>query len=252
MTSDQSLSGLLLSMLIAACMLFASGAYAAGAGTVVSTSGSASILSADGKSRKATVDATINQGDKVVTGEKGKIDIRFSDDSVVQVHAQSEFQVDQYNYTGKSDEESKGFFSLLKGGMRTVTGLLSKFNRSAYRVTTPMATIGIRGTEYSARIENGLHVKVERGEISLTNQAGCFPVTEGQVAYMADQKSSPKYLNLGSSAQGGGSGSRSSGASWATQIQGTTKINANVTNVNAIAAGQDNAAANKMGVIGGK
>jgi hypothetical protein len=249
MTTNHRLSGLRLSLFIAASMLLASGAHAIEAGTIVSTSGSASILSADGKTSAPAVGATINQGDTAVTGEKGQLNIRFSDDSVVQLHAQSQFRVDQYTFSGKSDDDSKGFFSLLKGGMRTVTGLLGKFNRSAYRVNTPSATIGIRGTEYTARLDNGLHVQVERGEISLTNQAGSFPVAEGQRAYVADQKSAPKYLKLGSTASG--SGARSS-ASGATQIQGNTQIKASATNVNAVAVGQGNTAENKVGTIGGK
>ena len=39
-------------------------------------------------------------------------------------------------------------FRLLKGGFRTVTGLIGKTDRAQYRVSTQTATIGIRGTDY--------------------------------------------------------------------------------------------------------
>ncbi|MFZ2853325.1 MAG: FecR domain-containing protein [Rhodocyclaceae bacterium] len=240
----------LLPLLLAFCMLLAQAAQAAGAGSVISTSGSASIVSADGKSRKPATGSPINPGDTVVTGEKGQLNIRFSDESIVQLHAESKFKVDQYAFNGKGDENAKGFFSLLKGGMRTVTGLLGKLKPAAYRVYTPTATIGIRGTEYTARLSNGLHVKVDRGEISLTNRAGTFPVTEGQRAYVASQKSAPKYLNLGSAGQNGGSGGN--GMSGGTRIQGNTQINASASNASSVAVGQDNAAGNRIGTIGGK
>jgi hypothetical protein len=43
---------------------------------------------------------------------------------------------------------SRAFFSLLKGGFRSVSGLIGKLNPDEYRVATPVATIGIRGTDY--------------------------------------------------------------------------------------------------------
>lgn len=238
------------SVFFVASMLFVSGVQAGSPGTVISSTGKVSLQAADGTLREAVAGTPVHAGDTAVTGDKAQLNIRFSDDSVVHLHAQSQFRIDQYAFTGKADDEAKGFFSLLKGGFRTVTGLLSKFNRAAYRVTTPSATIGIRGTEYSARLDNGLHVQVDRGEISLTNRAGSFAVSEGQRAYVANQKSAPKYLRLGNTAQGGSARSSTPGSG--TQIQGNTTISASGVNVNAIAVGQDNAAGNKVGTIGGK
>ena len=43
---------------------------------------------------------------------------------------------------------SRAFFSLLKGGFRSISGLIGKVNHDDYQVTTPVATIGIRGTDY--------------------------------------------------------------------------------------------------------
>ncbi|HEX4872459.1 MAG TPA: hypothetical protein VFV27_09120 [Nevskiaceae bacterium] len=47
---------------------------------------------------------------------------------------------------------SQAFFRLLKGGFRAVSGLVGKNDRNEYRVATPVATIGIRGTDYIAVI----------------------------------------------------------------------------------------------------
>jgi len=40
------------------------------------------------------------------------------------------------------------FFRLVRGGFRAVTGLIGKADRADYRVSTPAATIGIRGTDF--------------------------------------------------------------------------------------------------------
>ena len=53
---------------------------------------------------------------------------------------------------GSSSGTSRAFFRLVKGGFRSVSGVIGKLNREDYRVSTPVATIGIRGTVYSARL----------------------------------------------------------------------------------------------------
>lgn len=44
---------------------------------------------------------------------------------------------------------SRAFFKLLRGGFRAVSGLIGKGDSADYRVSTPVATIGIRGTDYT-------------------------------------------------------------------------------------------------------
>ena len=88
---------------------------------------------------------------------------------------------------------SRAFFKLLKGGFRAVSGLIGKVDRNDYRVSTPVATIGIRGTDYllvlcdekcstdpvisdsvpeGAKIEGGLVVGVISGGVAVLNNAG--------------------------------------------------------------------------------
>ena len=40
-------------------------------------------------------------------------------------------------------------------GLRTITGLVGRSNRDNYKVTTAVATIGIRGTEYTGAFTPG-------------------------------------------------------------------------------------------------
>ena len=47
---------------------------------------------------------------------------------------------------------SRAFFRLLKGGFRSISGLIGKVNHDEYQVNTPVATIGIRGTDYLVAI----------------------------------------------------------------------------------------------------
>lgn len=249
MNSALRLSRFSLSILVATGLLLAASAYAAGAGTVVSASGSRTLVSPTGQARTPSAGAQVNPGDTAVTGDNGQLNIRFTDDSSIQLHSKSKFKVEQYAFSGKNDTNAKGYFTLLKGGFRTVTGMVGKLNPSAYRVSTPAATIGIRGTEYSARLDNGLHVSVERGEILLANRAGKFSVAGGQRAYVSNQRSAPKYLTLNNAVPGGGERNDVAGS---TQIHGNTHLNASARDSNAVAFGQGNTAGNRVGTLGGK
>jgi hypothetical protein len=53
---------------------------------------------------------------------------------------------------GSNSGASRAVFRLLKGGFRAISGLIGKINHDEYQVTTPVATIGIRGTDYLAVI----------------------------------------------------------------------------------------------------
>ncbi len=48
----------------------------------------------------------------------------------------------------ETSNTSRAFFRLLKGGFRAVSGLIGKADPNEYLISTPVATIGIRGTDY--------------------------------------------------------------------------------------------------------
>lgn len=231
---------------------------AGNAGTVMATSGAISAVTAEGKSRTLQKGSPVSSGDTLVTGKGGHVDVRFSDESMVQLRPETRFRIDDYAYarsksgtTQGGEAEPRSFFSLLKGGFRAVSGMIAKIKRSNVAVVTPTATIGIRGTDYMASLDEraGLRVSVARGEISLDNKAGSFSVAEGQGAYVPNADSAPTYISL----DGGGSsgGHRAGAARGGVQIKGNTRIEANTERTGAIAVGQENRAVNQAGVIGG-
>lgn len=243
------LAGVLSLLAVFFCLSIAS-ASAADIGVVAHLSGEASALSADGKIRTLRKGSAVRQGDMAITGKNSQLDVRFSDESLVQLHPESRFRIDEYAYKGKPDGNEKGLFSLIKGGFRTITGMIGRINKNAYAVTAPTATIGIRGTEYTARLNKskGLSVSVARGEIVLGNNAGAFSVSEGQRAFVSNANAAPVYMQSDSSSQGRGV---NAGASSSVQIKGNTRIEAHTNETTAIAVGQGNKAANQAGVIGG-
>lgn len=174
---------------LAIALAFPLHALADNAARVEFTSGDVRALAADGSSRVLARGAQVGSGDTVDTGS-GRAQMRFTDGSLVSLQPQTQFRIDQYAFAGKPAED-RGFFSLIKGGLRTITGLVGKGNRSNYKLTTSVATIGIRGTEFSVVYGNSINVTTGDGAVDVCNGAGCLTVSDGQSAYVADQSTPP-------------------------------------------------------------
>ena len=159
-------------------------------------------VSDGGEQRRLRRGAEINEGDTIITN-RGRAQLRFSDGARTSLLPNSEFRVDRYEYEEEQEEESTGFFSLLKGGLRTITGVIGRLRKEAYRVTTPSATIGIRGTEYLVVLGNSASVWVADGEIEACNDGGCTNFEGGESGYIADQNTKPMRTDQKPDTSGG-------------------------------------------------
>ena len=164
-------------------------AYAAtstNAGQVDYAFGDVTATDRDGHRRKMAKGAKIKVGDTIET-HAGRAWLRFRDGGYMSLQPGTEFRVDDYRFEGEEDGNEKSFFSLIKGGMRAITGLIGKTNQRSYRVNTPVATIGIRGTEYLAQLGDSLTVSCGEGVCVVTNDAGEVVLHAGQTVYFKDQ-----------------------------------------------------------------
>lgn len=125
------------------------GAVSAEAARVTFARGPVAAVSADGTSRAVERGTEVNPGDTIRTGT-GRAQLRFTDGAFVSLKPDTDFRVDEYRFEGgRGTGEERGFFSLLRGGLRTITGLIGRARKASYRMRTPVATIGIRGTGYN-------------------------------------------------------------------------------------------------------
>jgi hypothetical protein len=122
---------------------------AAPAGEVIYAHGLTSIQREGEPARFVTKGDAISEGDVISTGPKGFAVIGLKDGSKMTLRPDTSFAVEKFSHGGK---EEAGFFRLVKGGVRAVTGLIGKRNPQGMRVNTATATIGIRGTNFDARI----------------------------------------------------------------------------------------------------
>jgi hypothetical protein len=180
--------------LIALATLVPATCAAAPAARIEFAAGNPVAISASGQTRALTKGVDVESGDTVNTNN-GRVQLRFTDGAYVSLQPQSEFRIDDYHYDGKTDGSERGFFSLLKGGLRTITGLVGRANKKNYQVTTTVATIGIRGTEYTIGYTNSITGSVGEGEINVCTQAGCVPFGSGQSFIVTDANSRPQLTS---------------------------------------------------------
>lgn len=169
--------------------------YAAIAAKIDFSSGSVVAIAPDGSQRALVKGADVNSGDTVQTASAGRVQLRFTDGGYVSLQPNTNFRVDQYQYEGQTDGTEKGYFSLIKGAMRAVTGAIGHVNKKNYLVNTPVATIGIRGTEFVAQMGDKLLIKVGDGAIYITNQGGDLVLFRGEAAEVRDAFTKPQQTN---------------------------------------------------------
>lgn len=86
-------------------------------------------------------------GDTVTTAEKSFAVISFEDGSKVTVRPDSVLLVQKYDYDSAK-------LDLVSGGLRIITGTIAKENPDNYLLDTPVALMGVRGTEFSIQMIN--------------------------------------------------------------------------------------------------
>jgi hypothetical protein len=164
------------------------------AGRFIAVTGDVRILGTDGVARTAARDEVIRQGESIVTGANSLAQLRMTDGGAISLRADSQMKLDRYQFAGTEDREASFFASIVKGGLRTISGLIGRSRRDAYRVTTPSATMGIRGTHFEVvhvvqplpDAPAGTYGRVYDGTIALTNKAGVsLVVGRDQTAFVA-------------------------------------------------------------------
>ena len=201
-------TGLLAAMgLWASLWISAAQADGASAGTVTLVTGHASAATAAGGVRDLIKGGPVYQGETIITSSSSFVNIEFTDGGRVLLRPESRFAIERYQFAGGATQpaaqagaapaqQEGAFFHLLKGGFRAVSGLIGHVRHEDYAVQTPVATIGIRGTDYEIRYCNGdcldiqpvpkdgLYAGVKAGSIGLTNGNGTTVTGTNQYTFI--------------------------------------------------------------------
>lgn len=117
-------------------------------GTVSLVLGKAEKFSSYGSSQEIEKGAAIRVGDRIVTPSNGHVHIHFVDDALVSVRPNSELHIERYDYDPSRPELSAVKFNLKEGVTRAISGDAASSARERFRLNTPIAAIGVRGTDF--------------------------------------------------------------------------------------------------------
>src|SRR3954463_10104977 len=159
--------------------------WAAPAGQLTQASGYVTVSSPQKPPQSVGSGEPVEAGQTVTLGDGAKAVIKFQDGQVVALQSKSIFKINAYNYEQAAPDKSESFFSLIQGGLRAITGLIGQNHKEGWKLATPTATMGIRGTDFMVVVNQGVFVKVDAGAVSATNSAGTAVFTAGQTASVA-------------------------------------------------------------------
>ncbi|MBU0987657.1 MAG: FecR family protein [Proteobacteria bacterium] len=171
------------------------------AGRVVRLKGHLTAISQDKAVRELVKGGPIYENDTLETGPDSMAVIAFRDDTRVTLQVESSFKVEQYQYRAKKDDNV--LFRLLKGGMRTLIGIVVRHNPRALKIHTSTAILGVRGTgvdllygragqllsaEATVLKEDRLYVHVWDGTVELKPDIGGeLVIKQGRAAYLPSE-----------------------------------------------------------------
>jgi hypothetical protein len=183
--------------------------HAFGQATVQNLSGTLSAQRSDGQVRLLSEKSEVKVGDVLSTERDSYALLRFSDGGQVTLRPSSQVRIDTYQYTENQPTRDGFAMSLLKGGLRSLTGLIGKRgNQNAYRMTTATATIGIRGTTFTAIYEPpgspdskgqgtlppGVYVTVTDGRVAMISGDAEQLLIAGQTGFSSSLNLAPRIV----------------------------------------------------------
>ncbi|MCW5603880.1 MAG: FecR domain-containing protein, partial [Burkholderiales bacterium] len=149
-------------------------------------------------------------GDTLTTQRDSYAQINLTDGSSMTMRPNTTLKLETYSFTEGRPQDDGAFLRLLKGGLRTVTGLIGKRgNQDAYKIGTSTATIGIRGssgdtvncvpdcpgvTNTSDQLQPGVYHTTYTGSYVMENEGGSQVIGEGQFGFAADPTTPPVIL----------------------------------------------------------
>lgn len=189
----------------AALLTAAVGSWAAGAGVVTHLSGTMSVQRPDGSVRILSQKSEVHPGDVLTTQRDSYAQINFTDGSAATLRPNTTMKLETYTFNKDAPQSDGMFMRLVKGGLRTVTGLIGKRgDQDAYKIGTSTATIGIRGSSGDTAecptpgscgsLPPGSYHTTYTGSYIMQNQGGSQVIGEGQFGFTNDAKQPPKLL----------------------------------------------------------
>lgn len=194
-------------LLVACAAAWPAVAFGAVAGVFQFVSGEVQVQSAGGAAKPARKGTPLSVGETVQSEKSGTAQIKMGDGAVVVVQPGTRLTVVEFHFEGREDGSERVRYRLEHGGFRAITGAIGRTNKDNYLIETPIAQMGVRGTDHESYYfaapqpsnggfaQAGVYNKVNVGLVFIRTEAGEVVVAPNQVGYAASGREPPSLLS---------------------------------------------------------
>jgi hypothetical protein len=152
----------------------------------------------DGTVKVMAPKSQVMEGDILATSKDGYAQVKMNDGTQMTLRPESNLKIESFNFNKDTPQADNAIFRLLKGGFRTITGLIGKRgNPDAYKLKAATATIGIRGTDFSTRLCTGNDCQgAVQAQTPITQAVGRVMLVQGAMS-AKDNSGKERKLTLG-------------------------------------------------------
>jgi len=179
-------------------------------GEVTKQTGQDASISRDNNTIDVSEGTGINMNDAITTS-RAKLELKFDDNTRVQITKQSKLVIDDFVYN-PNNGTGKLAMNVAMGTVRYASGAIARNSRENVRLRTPTATISVRGTDFTMTVDEigrSLIILLPTcptpetcftGEIEVSTDAGMVVLNQAfQATVVSDSNSlptKPKIINI--------------------------------------------------------
>jgi len=164
-------------------------------GHITTLNGQGWLLHPDESRQKLYTGLGVHQGDNVLTSYQSHTKIEFLDGSSISLNQNSQIEINEYHWNAQK-QSGLSILKFLQGAFRAASGLIAKQTPDNYAVITPVATIGVRGTYFGARMCKQEICVVQLADNNITLSEGIYiGVLQGQI--VSKSKNQETVINQG-------------------------------------------------------
>ena len=198
------------------CSININQANAASIGSITESQSAPSSIKRSSETLSGAKGTKLEMDDAIRTTQ-GKVGLTFIDDTKVQITEHSKLVIDNFVYDPNNKKGGKLVMKVALGTVRYASGQVAKNNPQAVSINTPTATIRVRGTDFTATVDElgrstiillpscrfgwlDLVKDCKTGEIDVTTESGMVVMNQAYQATRVESKESkpspPVTLNL--------------------------------------------------------
>jgi opacity protein-like surface antigen len=138
----------------------------------------------EGRNRPVGIGDQVFQNEAISTADASAANLRFLDETALAIGPRARVILDRFIYNADRTAR-RGVIAAARGALRWTSG---RSRANAYQIRTPLAAIGVRGTQFDLVVENGQETVILRDgrvRVCLTGTDLCRPLNNpGDVAYI--------------------------------------------------------------------